>query len=220
MKKYKRWGSLFLSLILIALVFSGCGANGKSIMTDTYSEYENLASDCTVTSSDGKQISGFKLKGKAEQNQYVTVDLGKETAFNTVVLKENGKKVTLFEIYGSNDAEKDYQFLYQSDCIEGGHTCFLGDVNYRYLRIFVNQASGSFKLYDIGVYNIKSDKASDLRVTSYLIANEINEETDFSMLDGITDIILFGTAKYDKNGNIYFVDSDGNETDEKYLQTE
>ena len=124
MKKYKRWGSLFLSLVLIASVFSGCGANGKSIMTDTYSEYENLASDCTVTSSDGKQISGFKLKGKAEQNQYVTVDLGKETAFNTVVLKENGKKVTLFQIYGSNDAEKDYEFLYQGDCIEGGHTCF------------------------------------------------------------------------------------------------
>lgn len=216
-KQGKRIISLLSAVMLIASMLAGCGANGKSIMTDTYSEYENLASNCTVINSEGKQISGFKLKGKAEQNQYVTVDLGKETAFNTVVLKENGKKVTLFEIYGSNDAEKDYQFLYQSDCIEGGHTCFLGDVNYRYLRIFVNQSSGSFKLYDIGVYNIKSDKASDLRVTSYLIASEINEETDFSMLDGITDIILFGTAKYDKNGNIYFIDADGNETDEKYF---
>ena len=217
MKKLNKWIALLLTVILIASVFFGCSANGREIMTDTYSGYENLAAGCSVTDSEGKSLKSFKLKGKAEENQYVTVDLGEAKAFNTVVLKENGKKVTLFEIYGSNDAEKDYEFLYQSDCIEGGHTCFLGDVSYRYLRIFVNQASGSFKLYDIGVYNIKSDKAKDLRVTSYLVARDISEDTDFSMLDGITDIILFGTAKYDKNGNILFVDGDGNETDEQFF---
>lgn len=217
MKKIKKLLSVLLSITIITLSFTGCTANGKEIMKNTYRGYEDLSSDCTVTNSDGKVLKSFKLKGKAEKNQYVTVDLGETKSFNTVVLKENGKHVTLFEIYGSNDAEKDYEFLYQSDCIEGGHTCFLGDVNYRYLRIFVNQASGNFKLYDLGVYNIKSEKAKDLRVTSYLITAQITEETDFSMLDGITDIILFGTAKYDKYGNIRFVDDDNNDIDEKFF---
>ena len=91
----------------------------------------------------------------------------------------------------------------------------MGDVSYRYLRIFVNQSSGKFKLYDIGVYNIKSKDASSLRVNSYLVANDISDKTDFSMLDGLTDIIVFGTAKYDSKGNIIFVDNDGNEIEEK-----
>lgn len=216
-KQAKKVISLFLAFVLIVSVFSGCTANGKEIMNDTYAGYDNLADKCVVTDSAGKTLRSFTLKGKAEENQYVTVDLGEVKAFNTVVLKEKGKKVTLFEIYGSNDAEKDYEFLYQSDCIEGGHTCFLGDVNYRYLRIFVNQASGSFKLHDIGVYNIKSENAKDLRVTSYLVISDVTENTDFSMLDGITDIIAFGTAKYDKDGNIYFVDREGNEVDESFF---
>lgn len=215
MKRINKQLSLLLAIIFIMLAFTGCGENGKEIMKNTYAQYENLAADCTVTDMEGKTLSRFELKGKAEKNYYVTVDLGQTKAFNTVVLKESGKKVTLYEIYGSNDAEKGYEFLYQNDCIEGGHTCFLGDVNYRYLRIFVNQASGSFKLYDIGVYNIKSEKAKDLRVTSYVVMRDVEEDNDFSMLDGITDIILFGEAKYDKFGNIYFVDGNEQEIDEK-----
>ena len=62
-KQGKRIISLLSAVMLIASMLAGCGANGKSIMTDTYSEYENLASNCTVINSEGKQISGFKLKG-------------------------------------------------------------------------------------------------------------------------------------------------------------
>lgn len=216
MKKGVKLLATFLSAVLIVTLFTACFPNGKTIMNNTYSGYDNLAKTSVTIKPDGKERKSFKLTGKAEENNYVTVDLGKKTDFNTVVLKENGKKVTLFEIYASNDKDKDYKFLYQSDCIEGGHTCYVGDVSYRYIRIFVNQSSGRFKLYDIGVYNIKSGKAQNLRVNSYLIVNEISDKTDFSMLDAISDIILFGTAKYDKKGNIIFVDGDGNETDEKF----
>lgn len=215
MKKHIKPMALILTVVLIFSAFTGCSATGKSIMTDTYSQYENLAEDCSVTNSAGKVLGGFKLTGKAEENNYVTVDLGETKAFNTVVLCEDGQEVTLFEIYGSNDFEKDYAFLYQSDCIEGGHTCFLGDVQYRYLRIFVNQSSGNFKLDDIGVYNIKSEGAKDLRVTAYLVVTDISEDTDFSKLDGITDVILFGTAKLDKNGNIRFSGDEDRDIDEK-----
>ena len=215
MKKCVKFLSVMLSVLLIVSLFSACSPNGKAIMTDTYSGFENLALQSVTIKPDGKESASFSLKGKAEENNYVTVDLGKQTDFNTIVLKENGKRVTLFEIYASNDKDKNYKFLYQSDCIEGGHTCFVGDVSYRYLRIFVNQSSGKFKLYDIDVYNIKSKDASSLRVNSYLVANDISDKTDFSMLDGLTDIIVFGTAKYDSKGNIIFVDNDGNEIEEK-----
>lgn len=216
MKKLQKITALVLISVLLCLTFCSCSNTGKSIMSDTYSNYENLASNATYITQDGKTKNRFSLKGKAEENKYITVDLGKDKKYNTVVLGENGKNVTMFEIYGSDKQDEDYTFLYQSDCIEGGHTCFLGDVSYRYLRVFVNQSSGRFNLNRFEAYNIKSDKATDLRVNAYLITENIKEDTDFSMLDSITDIIVFGTAKFDKSGNIIFVDGSGNEVEEKY----
>lgn len=107
-------------------------------------------------------------------------------------------------------------FLYQSDCIEGGHTCFLGDVKYRYLRIFVNQSSGNYKVNSFEAYYLKNENAKNLRVNSYLIAEDIKEYADYSNLDALTDVIVFGTAKFDGQGNIKFYDNDSNEVDEKY----
>ena len=216
MRRTKRILCVILSAVMVILMFSSCGENGRKIMDDVYSQHENLASGAQITSQDGKTLSSFVLKGKHESNSYVTVDLGGKKNFNTVVLQESGKNVTLFEIYASDSQDSDYVFLYQSDCIEGGHTCFLGDVSYRYLRIFVNQSSADFRLNGIGVYNIKNDKADSLRVTAYLVAENISENMDVSMLSSVTDIIVFGTAKFNAQGGIYFVDGSGNETDEKY----
>ena len=218
MKRMKSALAVALAVITVAVMLVGCSQTGESIMQKTYENYENLAASCMVTDSAGKESHRFKLKGDAEENNYVTVDLGAITAFNTVVLHENGDNVTLFEIYGSKEPDIGYEFLYQSDCIEGGHTCFLGDVEYRYLRIFVNQASGNFTLDGIEVYDIKSDDAQDLRVSAYFVANDINENTDFSRLDGVTDVILFGTSSFDKDGNIRFTDSDGNENEQFFAE--
>ncbi len=204
-----------LVLVCVVLSFTGCGENGRATMNEVYAEYNNLAADCTYIKQNGKETSSFTLKGRAEKNYYITVDLGETKSFNTVVLKESGRNVTLFEIYGSLDKDTGYEFLYQSDCIEGGHTCYLGDVEYRYLRIFVSESSGNFRLTDFAVYDIKNENAKNLRVTSYLVATGVTEETDFSGLDAVTDLIVFGMAKYDAKGNIYFVGSDGNETAEE-----
>ncbi len=207
--------------VIVSLILSltGCGENGRAAMDEVYAEYNNLAADCTYIKQDGKETSTFSLKGKEEKNCCITVDLGEKKSFNTVVLKESGQNVTLFEIYGSNDKDTGYEFLYQSDCIEGGHTCFLGDVEYRYLRIFVSESSDNFRLTDFAVYDIKDENAKNLRVTSYLVATGVTEDTDFSGLDAVTDLIVFGMAKYDAKGNIYFVDGNGNETTEdKYAE--
>ena len=214
MKRIKSALAVALAVVTVAVMLVGCSQTGASIMQKTYENNENLAASCVVTDSAGKTKNSFKLTGDTEENNYVTVDLGAITAFNTVVLHENGDNVTLFEIYGSKEPDIGYEFLYQSDCIEGGHTCFLGDVEYRYLRIFVNQASGKFTLDGIEVYDIKSDDAQDLRVSAYFVLTDINENTDFSRLDGVTDVILFGTSAFDKDGNIRFTDSDGNENEQ------
>lgn len=221
MKKLQKLISVTLVAVIVCLTFCSCSNTGKSIMTDTYlnsssSDSVNLADSATYITRDGKTKKNFSIKGKAEENKYVTVDLGKKVKFNTVVLGEAGKKVTLFEIYGSNEQDANYKFLYQSDCIEGGHTCFLGDVNYRYLRIFVNQASGKFNVNSFEAYYLKNENAKNLRVNSYFIAENITEDADYSNLDALTDIIVIGTAKYDKDGNIKIYDKDSNEVDEKY----
>ena len=216
MKKIKAVFCIILSLTAVVSLFSSCGEHGRKIMNDVYSQYDNLADSIEVTDMDGKTASSFSLKGKQEETRYVTVDLLEQKDFNTVVLKESGKNVTLFEIYASNDKDKDYKFLYQSDCIEGGHTCFLGDISYRYLRIFVNQSSGGYNLNGLGVYNIKKENAGELRVNTYLVAENISEDMDASMLECVTDIIVFGTAKFTAQGGICFVDGSGESVDEKY----
>lgn len=215
MKKLGRVLCVILSMLLIVTAFTGCNNSGANkIMDNTYSKEDNLAADATYFDQEGKESKKFKLKGKGEETTYITVDLGEIKSFNTVVLKESTNSVTLFEIYGTNDLEKDYKFLYQSDCIEAGHTCYLGDVQYRYLRIIVNQSSDDYKLTDCAVYNIKNDNAKDLRVTAYFVATDIKEDTDFSKLDGVTDVILFGTIQLDEKGSIKTIDQDGNEADE------
>lgn len=217
MKNLKKIIAFILSVVMLCLVLCSCSNTGKSIVDSTYSNYENLAQNASYIANDGKIKNSFSLKGKKEENKFVTVDLGENiTDYNTVVVQEKTKTVTLFEIYGSNEQDANYEFLYQNDCIEGGHTCYLGDVNYRYLRIFVNGSTGKYNVNSFKVYNIKADNAQDLRVNSYLVAEDIKEDTDYSKLDAVTDIIVFGTAKYDKNGNIIFVDKDSNEIDESY----
>ena len=216
MKRFQKFVAVILVAVLLALTFGACSNTGKSIMQSTYDKYDNLADGAVYITRDSKTKNSFSLKGKKEEVNSVTVDLGKAEEFNTVVLGESTKAVTLFEIYGSNEQDANYEFLYQSDCIEGGHTCFLGDVNYRYLRIFVNGSSGKYNVNSFGVYHIKKDDADKLRVNSYLIVENIKDDMDVSMLDSVTDIIVFGTAKFDAKGNITFVDSENNIVDESY----
>ena len=216
MKKFQRFIAFALTLVLFSLTLCSCSNTGKSIMDKTYSRYDNVASDASYITQDGKTKNSFSLKGKNEENKYITVDLGDSVNYNTVVLGETTKTVTLFEIYGSNEQDANYEFLYQSDCIEGGHTCYLGDVSYRYLRVFVNGSSGKYNVNSFAAYDIKKDNADSLRVNAYLVAENIKDDMDVSMLDSLTDIIVFGTAKYDAKGNIIFVDNEGNQVDEKY----
>ena len=90
MKKWVKFLALVMAVVTAVTVLLGCSANGKSIMNETYSKYDNLAANAKYIKSDGKIRKSFKLKGKMEENNFITVDLNKTTDFNTVVLQERG----------------------------------------------------------------------------------------------------------------------------------
>lgn len=160
------------------------------------------------------ELNAFELTNSDTRSSYVTVDLKETKSFNTITLEEKGKNITLFSIYGSNSLDQGYEVIYQSDTIENAKVCYVGDVSYRYLRISVIEPqSGEFELNGIGVYNLKSDRAQDLRVTAYAVVDSITPETDFSMLDGVTDIIFFGMAYLTEEGEIIFKADDEHEVD-------
>lgn len=217
MKNTKRIICGLLAFVVLLSV-CGCGNSSKNTVEAVYSQADNLAANAFFTDQDGKEAKSFKLSGKRGENRFVTVDLGKETEFNTVVLKEDGAAITRFDIYASNTADKDYKFIYESDTVENGHPCFTGDCKYRYLRIFVTESSEDYTLNSLGVYNLKSKNAEDLRVNAYLVMDNVTEETDFSHLDAVTDLIIFSVAYFDGNGDIYFLDKEGNKAPEEYYK--
>lgn len=201
-------------IIACALCLAGCNS-GKSIVKETYDSYDNLASGANYYNADNEQVKKFSLKGTDPWNGYITVDLKEVKSFNTIVLKEKGKKVTLFSIYAGNENGTDYNLIYQSDTVEDGKVCYVGDINYRYLRIMVACADGKFELTDIGIYNI-AKKDADLRVNAYVVAKSLSENSNLSMLNGVTDVIFFGTATFTENGDIVFLDDAGNDIGEAF----
>lgn len=199
--------TVLIAILAVCAVFAlaACTPKSSEYFDGVYAKYENLAANAVSYDSEGAVQKKFRLKDKAERRRdFVTVDLGAVKTFNTITLRENGTDgIVRFSIYASNDGTK-YEFLYQSDTIECGHVCFVGDVSYRYLRIMTTQVKAKYDVDTIGVYMIKSENAKTLRNTGYLVINDVDEDYDLSTLDAFTDIILFSTATFKENGDIIF----------------
>lgn len=56
-------------------------------------------------------------------------------------------------------------------------------------------------------------KPEDFRVTAYIVADRLNATFDSSNLSRVTDIILFGNASYDEQGNVVLTDSFDDDVD-------
>lgn len=209
----KKLSKAIISIAVSAsiLLAAGCTSpKGEKLVDETYAAQTNLADkNSRFYDSEDKEKKSFSLKGKEDKDNFITVDLGETKTFNTVLLREKGKNVTLFAIYGSNEYDKNYEFIYQSDTVECGHPCYLGETSYRYLRIFVINSSGNYHLTDLAVYNMPKTDTENFRRTAYLVSSTIREDTDFSFLNGVTDIIYFGMAKFTKDGDIMFEGADG-----------
>lgn len=198
-----------LTLGITAFALVSCGVN----LNYVYKNEINLAADVTFIKPNGKTKSADTLK--SSDGDYIVIDLKEVKTFNTIVLKEYGSAIKRFSIHTSVDSDykkPEYKHIYSSDKIESIKTCFVEEQQARFIRISVAEASSSYNINSIEVFNIaKSDK--DFRVTAYLRPDLMSTnlaDFDADKLKACTDIIFFGTAALTGSGDIVFA----NEQDE------
>lgn len=213
--KKKVCSALALLICACMLFLSSCsGADNGNAFLLHYGSEGDLAVGSSYTDVNDEALNAFSLTYNDSKRNYITVDLGDSKRFNTITLTENGNCIKQFAIYASNAADRGYTFIYQGDTIGSGRVCYTGDMQYRYIRVFVTDFEGEYDINGFSVYYNKNENAQDLRVTAYLRMDRVTEDTDFSGLAACTDLILFGCAKFTAAGNIIFVDGNGEEIEE------
>lgn len=192
-----------LTLGITAFALVSCGVN----LNYVYKNETNLATDATFIKPNGKTKSADTLK--SSDGDYIVIDLKEIKTFNTIVLKEYGSAIKRFSIHTSVDSDykkPEYKHIYSSDKIEDIKTCFVEEQQARFIRISVAEATSSYNINSIEVFNIaKSDK--DFRVTAYLRPDLMSTslaDFDADKLKACTDIIFFGTAALTGSGDIVF----------------
>ncbi len=190
-----------LSLVLvICILFTSCQQKIEIDNSEEFSVMENA------------EING-NLKGiVAAEGTFIEIKFPKETTFDTVVLKEKDNQVFKFSIW-LEDENGEYKPVYEQDRIGEYRYCDIGEHTADSLKICINSSNESqYNLKSIDVLNVENNKNENLRVTSYLVCQWFygNEDIDVEKMNTITDIILFGVARFDENGNVYLQDLDIN----------
>lgn len=192
-----------LSIILVlALIFSlsSCTVSYEIPKNDDFSVMKNA------------EIIG-DLKGTvASEGTFIEVRFSEETTFDTVVIEEKDNQIDKFSIW-VEDENGEYQSIYQQDRIGDYRYCEIGEHTADSLKICINSSNeNQFELKDIDVLNVKDNKNKDFRVTSYLVCQWFygNENIEVEKMNTLTDIILFGVARFDENGKVYLQDLDIN----------
>ena len=191
--------SIFLSLTII-FVFSSCSTSYEITNNDNFS---------VMTKA---EIIG-NLKGDvAVEGTFIEVCFPEKTTFDTVVLKEKDNQIDKFSIW-IEDENGEYKSIYEQDRIGDYRYCEIGEYTADSIKICINSSNeNQYNLKSIDVLNVKDNKNDDFRVTSYLVCQWFygNENIDAKKLSTLTDIILFGVARFDENGNVYLQDLDIN----------
>lgn len=191
--------SVILSLFII-LSLASCQSTIKTDKIDDFSVMKDA------------EIIG-NLKGQvASEGSFIEVRFPEETTFDTVVLKEKDNQIDKFSIW-IEDENGEYQSIYQQDRVGEYRYCEIGEHTAKSLKICINSSNESqYNLKSIDVLNVKENKNEDFRITSYLVCQWFygNENIDTKKMNTLTDIILFGVARFDENGNVYLQDLDIN----------
>lgn len=188
-------------LLVVALLFSltACGS------------FENN-NDKSFSVMENAKIIG-DLKGiVAAEGTFIEVRFAEDTTFDTVVLKEKDNQIDKFSIW-IEDENGEYQSIYQQDRVGEYRYCEIGEHTAKSLKICINSSNESqYNLKSIDVLNVKENKNEEFRITSYLVCQWFygNENIDTKKMNTLTDIILFGVARFDENGNVYLQDLDIN----------
>lgn len=188
-------------LLVVALLFSltACGS------------FDN-ENDNSFSVMENAEIIG-NLKGKvATEGTFIEVRFPEETTFDTVVLKEKNNQIDKFSIW-VEDENGQYKSIYQQDRVGEYRYCEIGEHTTDSLKICINSSNeNQYNIKSIDVLNVKNNRNEDFRVTSYLVCQWFygNENIDAEKMNTLTDIILFGVARFDENGNVYLQDLDIN----------
>ncbi len=153
------------------------------------------------------------LKGEvAEEGTFIEIIFPEETTFDTVVLKEKDNQINKFSIL-VEDENGEYKSIYQQDRVGEYRYCEIGEHTAKSLKICINSSNeNQYNIKSVDVLNVKDNKNEDFRVTSYLVCQWFygNENIDAEKMNTLTDIILFGVARFDVNGKVYLQDLDIN----------
>lgn len=191
--------SIVLSLCIL-LSLTACQSTLKTDKIDDFSVMKDA------------EIIG-NLKGQvASEGSFIEIRFPKETTFDTVVIKEKDNQIDKFSIW-IEDENGEYQSIYQQDRIGEYRYCEIGERTAKSLKICINSSNeNQYKLNSIDVLNVKENKNEDFRITSYLVCQWFygNESVDIKRMNTLTDIILFGVARFDENGKVYLQDLDIN----------
>lgn len=205
----KKLLAIAAAIALIGVMAIGLVAcNSNSDILGVYAGQANLADSASISRSDGKTIKNPSLK--SVKGDYLNIDLGSVKKFNTVTLKEAGDSILNYSIWLSdseNSHAPDYRFVYESDKIGAIKSCYLGEQSARHIRIYITNCKNKFELTDVGVYNVGRTDRQNFRVNTYLTVESIPVDGTFNAaaFDTVTDIIFFGIAKLNGNGDIEFI---------------
>ncbi len=195
----KKLISVFLSLVILLLMTS-CQPTLKTDKFDSFSVMKNAE-----TIGD--------LKGEvAAEGAFIEILFPEERVFDTVVIKEKDNQIDKFSIW-LKDENGDYQVIYRQDRIGDYRYCEIGEHTANSLKICIESSNeNQYYLKDIDVLNVKDNINKDFRVTSYLVCQWFygNENIETEKMNTLTDIILFGVARFDENGKVYLQDLDIN----------
>ncbi len=188
----RRIVSFVLSILSIFQIFSNSPVNNDNI--DKFSVKENA------------QIMGTMKGGSGDS---IEILFSQPTNFDTVVLEEKDNNISSFSIAIMNDIGE-YETVYHQDSVGEYRYCSIGEHTSTAIKITVDEATNNqFKLRNIDILNVKDNKNEDFRVSSYVVCPTFyaQDEYDVDKIKTLTDVILFGIARFDENGNIYLQDS-------------
>ncbi len=188
----KRILSIILSIFSILPVFSNSPVKNENI-----SKFSII---------DDAEIIGF-MSGK--DGTEIEIVFSKPTKFNTVVLEEKDNNITSFTI-SVKDENDEYKTIYCQDSVGDYRYCAIGEYTSASIRISIDKTKNNhFKLKNIDVLNVHNNKNNDFRVTSYIVCPTFyaQDEYEVEKIQTLTDVILFGVARFDEDGNIYLQDS-------------
>ncbi len=156
-------------------------------------------------------INDYEIVGdmKGEDGSSIEIRFNQPTVFDTVVIEEKGNNISDFTIEVL-DNNGEYITVYQQYEIGKYRYCEISEQTSTSIRITINNTyKNKFKLKKIDVLNVERNINEDFRVTTYIVCPTFyaNGQFETEKLNSITDVILFGIARFNENGEIYLQDS-------------